>query len=263
MSAPVSSVSAASPGLPLHRQIYMVVRENIVRGRWPAGSAIPTEEALRQEFGVSRVTVRRALADLAAHGLIEKRHGLGTFVSTHLPPNRPDPTLDMLDGLKRSAAETSVVVLGVRHEVPPPLIARQMQLGPSEPALHALRLRSIGDVAVMLTDAWVPERLGKRVTAAALAKHALYELLEAQKVVFGLVVQSITAEAADPFKARLLQVQVGSPIITLVRLIHDTEQRPVQHLAAYMVPERSRILMEIPGRLMNTLAGGQPVHDGL
>jgi GntR family transcriptional regulator len=263
MPGPVSSVLAASPALPLHRQIYMVVRENIVSGQWAAGSAIPTEEALRERFGVSRVTVRRALADLASHALIERRHGLGTFVSERLPLRRPDPTLSMLDGLKKSAAETSVEVLHVRHEVPPPLVARQLQLMPSGEAVHALRLRRIDKVPVMLTDAWVPERLGRRLTAASLAKRPLYELIEAQKVTFGLVVQSISAESADPFKARALDVQVGSPIISLVRLIHDTEQRPVLHIAAYLVPERSRILMEIPGHEMNTLTGGQCVHDGL
>src|SRR5690606_23791488 len=109
------------------------------------------------------------------------------------------------------------------------------------------RLRSIDGTPVMLTDAWVPARLGKQVTAATLRKQALYEILLAQGVKFGRVIQEITAEVSDPVRARLMQTEVGMPLLKIVRVIHDPQARPVQYITVTMTPERSRILMDIPG----------------
>ena len=69
-----------APGTALHRQLFLVLRDEITRSVFAATGALPKEEALCERFGVSRITVRRALADLAALGLVERRHGRGTFV---------------------------------------------------------------------------------------------------------------------------------------------------------------------------------------
>lgn len=248
------------PGTSLHRQLFVVLRDEITRGVYASG-ALPKEEALGERFGVSRITVRRALADLASLGLVERRHGLGTFVRGDLPKARARPSLGLIDGLRKAALETDVEVIEVALSVPPPDVAALLQLAPDEKAVHALRLRSIDGVPVMLTDAWVPAQLGKRVSASALRKHALYEILMAQGVKFGRVVQEITAEVADPARARLLQVETGAPLLKMVRLLHDLEAQPVQHLTVSLTAERSRILMDIAGETINTLTAGQVVHD--
>ncbi|MGJ7608032.1 GntR family transcriptional regulator [Variovorax sp. LT1R20] len=249
-----------APGTSLHRQLFTVLRDEITRGVYASG-ALPKEEALCERFGVSRITVRRALADLAALGLVERRHGLGTFVRADLPKARARPSLGLVDGLRKTALETDVEVLEVAQAVAPADVAAALHLEPGEKAVHALRLRSIDGTPVMLTDAWVPAHLGKRVSAAALRKHALYEILLAQGVKFGRVVQEITAEVAEPGRARLLNVETGAPLLKFVRLLHDLDAQPVQHLTVSLAAERSRILMDIPGETINTLTAGQVVHD--
>jgi GntR family transcriptional regulator len=249
------------PGISLHRQLYLVLRDRILRGVWPQGGALPKEEALCEQFGVSRITVRRALADLAAQGLIDRRHGRGSFVREHLRTPRADATLNLLEGLQQSAKETQVRVLAVQHATAPLDIARLLQIADGETAVHALRLRSIHETPVQLTDAWVPAAFGHKVTATALKKQALYEILLAQGVSFGRTIQDISCEAADPQRARLLKTEAGAPLLKLTRLVHDLNEMPVQHITAYMSPERSRILMDIPGASINTLSAGQIVHD--
>ena len=71
----------AGAGVPLHRQLFLVLHDEIARGALAPGDALPTEQSLCDQFGVSRITVRRALADLADAGLIERRHGVGSFVT--------------------------------------------------------------------------------------------------------------------------------------------------------------------------------------
>src|SRR5688572_8802775 len=100
-------------GTSLHRQLYLLLRDRIMQGVYRPGESIPNEDALCSLFGVSRITVRRAVADLAARGLLEKRRGRGTFVSMDLPPSRAQATLGLVDALRRAATETDVEVLSV------------------------------------------------------------------------------------------------------------------------------------------------------
>lgn len=250
-------------GTSLHRQLFLVLRDQIVNGVLAAGAALPKEESLCEQFGVSRITVRRALGDLAAQGLVLRRHGLGTFVQPGGATPRQSATLGFLDELRRVANETQVQVLDLQRLAPPANIAALLQLPPGENAVHALRLRSAGDLPLMLTDAWIPAHLGKRVTRAALKKKAMYELLMTQGIQFGRVVQEISAESANPERARLLRTETGAPLLRMVRLLHDLNSRPVQYLTVYLTPERSRILMDIPGDAINTLTAGHVVHDAI
>src|SRR5271163_112223 len=118
------TVLSSDAGVPLHRQLFLVLHDEIDRGVIAAGDALPTEQTLCDQFGVSRITVRRALADLAERGYIERRQGVGSFVREHSEPT--DALLagrSYLDGLRQTQFETEVdvVELGIRR--PPRPIA--------------------------------------------------------------------------------------------------------------------------------------------
>lgn len=248
-------------GTSLHKQLFIVLRDEISRGARAPGSLLPTEEALCERFGVSRITVRRALADLQAQGFVQRRHGRGTYVRDEVPAALPAVNLNLMQSLQQTARETQVEVLAVRTEAAPAQIAAALHLVAGEPAVHALRLRRSGDTPLMLTDAWVPERIGRKVTEAALRRKPLYQILLDQGVQFGRVIQEISAEAADPYRASLLQTAVSAPLIRLTRLMHDQQNRPVQHLTTHLSPERSRILMDIATDTIDTPAAGHIAHD--
>lgn len=256
-------ILARSAGIALHRQLFVVLRDEISRGVYADAPALPSEEDLCARFSVSRITVRRALTDLAAIGLVERRHGRGTFVTGGPQQVRSAPTLGLMDSLRKVASETDVRVLHAERAVPFQDVASMLQLAAGEPALHVFRLRSAGGLPIMFTEAWVPGSVGKRITPAAMRKRALYEIMQDLGVEFGRVIQEITAQTATPDVAAHLQVELGAPLIKLVRLMHDRSARPVQHLTTLLSPERSRILMDIPGDKINTLDAGRIVHDTL
>ena len=116
-------------------------------------------------------------------------------------------------------------------------------------------------VPLMVTEAWVPEHVGRHVTAAALKKRALFEILMAEGVKFGRVVQEVTAVAADPHYAGLLQTDVATPLLRMTRLLYDTADQPIQHLTIHVSSQRSRILMDVPADAINTLSAGHITHD--
>lgn len=250
-------------GTLLYRQLFLVLREQILRGAFSPRGALPKEEDLCEHFGVSRITVRRALADLATLGLVERRHGLGTFVRAGVSSLRAAPDLNLIGELNKQAQETDVEVIQCERASPPDSVVALLQLDEREEAMHAIRLRSLDGTPVMLTDAWIPARLRMGVTASSLRKMALYEVLLAQGVRFGRVVQEFTAVIADPVRARRMKVEVGAPLLRLIRIMHDEEDRPILYLTVHLSSERSRILMDIPGEAVNTLTAGRIVHDAL
>jgi GntR family transcriptional regulator len=79
---------APASGTALHRQVFLVLRDEIRRGVLVPGRALPKEEALCERFGVSRITVRRALADLAALGVVRAPPGHRQLRSAATSPRR-------------------------------------------------------------------------------------------------------------------------------------------------------------------------------
>ena len=261
MDTAIAPLLSRKPGTALLRQLFMVLRDQIAQGIYPVGGLIPPEDALCAQFDVSRITVRRAVSDLEQLGLVEKRPGRGTFVRAAPRPLRPQASFGLLDSLGRQARETEVTVQKVEMVSPPSVVAQQLQLPDGEVAVHAVRLRSVHGVPVMATDAWVPRAVGQHVSEAELKKRALFEILIAEGVKFGRVIQEMTAVAADPVLANLLQVDVGAPLVRLVRLLHDRRKRPVQYITIHFTGERSRILMDVAADAVNTTGAGQIVHD--
>ena len=192
----------AAAGVPLHRQLFLVLHDEIDRGVIAPGEALPTEQTLCDQFGVSRITVRRALADLAAQGYIERRQGVGSFVRQHDPADVP-ARRSYLQGLRQTQFETEaeVVELGVRSA---PRAAAEA-LGRSGELLHIVRVRRQRRTRepLMVTDAWLPPELAPVLTERALRRAPLYELLSANGVAVDRVRHEITAEIAGPPNGQL------------------------------------------------------------
>lgn len=248
-------------GTSLHHQLFLALREEIIRGDYAPRSPIPREEDLGKRFGVSRITVRRALTDLETLGLVEKQQGRGTFVRADVPAPRPPATLSLIESLRQVANETKAEVLKLERTAPPRAVAEMLQLETGALAVYVMRLRRLDATPVMVTEAWVPDTLGMRLTRALLQKKALYEILMEHKIVFGRVVQEITAIASDALYARLLGAGLGVPLLKLTRLLYGANGQPVQHLTVVASPERSRLLMDVAIEDVNTFSAGHIVHD--
>jgi GntR family transcriptional regulator len=241
--------------------MFLILREQIARGAPPPGASLPTEEALCNEFGVSRITVRRALQDLEAQGLVERRQGRGTYVIEAGSLGRSAAPLSLVEGLRKVAMETQVDVVEVGRRRVPPSVAALLKVPSGADGVYALRVRRSGKTPLMVTEAWLPPRFVDVASPSALRRHALYELLLKAGVKFGRVIQELSAEAAEPRRARLLEIDIGAPLIRVVRLLHDADGTPVQHLTVYLSPERSRLVMDISADDVDSLSAGHVMHD--
>lgn len=237
-----SQLVNAAAGVPLHRQLYLVLHDEIGRGALEAGDALPSEQSLCDQFGVSRITVRRALADLAEAGLIERRHGIGSFVTDHSPPRRHEPDGSYMDELRQVEFETEVDVVeyGVR---PLPAVIKERMDG-HDAGLHVLRLRRERRTGepLMITEAWLPVALATAVTESALATTPLYRLLSEAGVILERLEHELTAEIAGPRTAVLLDTAIGSPLIRVNRVAFAAAA-PHHVLSIVLSPNRSRVVL--------------------
>jgi GntR family transcriptional regulator len=250
-----------SNGSLLHRQLFVLLRQQILNGTYHVGEQLPTQEALCQQFAVSRITVRRALADLQTQGLVRNEQGVGAFV---VGPPRATPApkkMGFVAELNRAYEETTMKVLSLRVERCPLSIAQELGLGESVDALHVVRVRSIGQVPVMLLDAWMPIEFEHVVTARALKHKPLYQLLSGGADQLGKVIQHVSADLADPRTAQALAVDVNSAILKIDRLMHNRLGQAIQHMAIWTVQQRSLMVMEVDADELNSLNTGRLLHE--
>jgi GntR family transcriptional regulator len=238
-----------------------VLKQQIVSGELRDQERLPTQEELCVQYGVSRITVRRALADLQAEGLIRNEQGVGAFVTSSRQPMRKAPSLSFVAGLREVVETTTVQVLSLGLSRCPRYIADALGLGDEDEALHVVRVRYHKNVPVMLNDAWLPKRFEDVVTAHSLSREPLFKLITRDGKDVGRVIQEVNAEIADLATASALRVELNSPVLRIDRLMHNRKQSAVQYLSIRSCPLRTRLLMEVAGNDVNTLNAGHLLHD--
>jgi GntR family transcriptional regulator len=247
-------------GVPLHRQLFLVLHDEIGRGALAAGDALPTEQSLCDQFGVSRITVRRALADLVEAGLIERRHGIGSFVIEHSPLRSPDAGDSYMDELRQVDFETEVDVIEFDERTFPRAIAER--LDSRERGLHVLRLRRERRTGepLMITEVWLPLELAGRLTELELARAPLHRLLSDAGVHLERLEHELTAEIAGPRTAALLDTAIGSPLIRVNRVAFAAGA-PHHFLSMVLSPNRSRVVLSQAVADLESGAGMAIAHD--
>lgn len=235
--------------LPKYHQVYLVLREQLAEGRFSAG--VPGEMHLMKEFGVARVTVRRALEQLVAEGLISRTPGRGTVaLKAPAPPaERAAPQRAQLTGLLENIVNmglrTSVKVLACEVIAAHDTVAARLGLAAGEPVQKAVRVRSSREGPLSHITTYVPQRHAQRFGRRELAKKPILMLLEEAGVEIGRAEQSISARLADATVARSLGVEVGSALLAVQRLVFDVDERPVQWLQGLYRPDRYRYEMQL------------------
>jgi GntR family transcriptional regulator len=235
--------------LPKYHRIYLVLREQLQDGRFAQG--VPGELALMQQFGVARVTVRRALEQLAGEGLISREPGRGTRA---IDPHRidwaaNDPMRTQLTGLLENLVSmglrTSVKVLDVDTVSASDSVAAALRLHPGDPVQKAVRVRSTRAGPLSHITTYVPAEVARRFGRRELSRKPILLLLEESGVKVGRAVQTISARLADAEVAGHLDLAVGSALLAVRRLIYDEQERPVQWLHGLYRPDRYEYEMQL------------------
>jgi GntR family transcriptional regulator len=242
---------AALP-LPKYHRIYLVLREQLEEGRFAHG--VPGELALMQQFSVARVTVRRALEQLAQEGLISREPGRGTRAigwparqgaAAAATDTMRTQLTGLLENLVSMGLRTSVKVLDVDMVAASEAVAGALALAPGAMVQKAVRIRSTREGPLSHITTYVPADVARRFGRRELARKPILLLLEEAGVRVGRAVQTVSARLADAEVAGHLELPVGSALLAVRRLIYDERERPVQWLHGLYRPDRYEYQMQL------------------
>jgi GntR family transcriptional regulator len=217
--------------MPRYYQVYSVLRQRIEDGAYRDGDRLPPEDALATEWNVSRATLRQAMAELDASGLVDRQQGRGTFV-VRAGGRAQGPTLrGSLDDLITATRPAGTVDVTVRRGVAlPPHVAARLQLSePTGTVIARRRLDESGSPYGWLVN-YLADSFTDGLAEAELYRSTLLEVLESRGVRLGGAEQRIRARVADVDVAEALGVPVGEPVLAVERLVLDRDRTPVELL---------------------------------
>jgi GntR family frlABCD operon transcriptional regulator len=199
---------------PLYEQLKIFIRDQILLGELSPGSQLPSEQSLCEKYGVSRITVGRALNDLEREGFVQRIQGKGTIVAYR----QYDNNLESIKGFSKTMQEAGhtahSVILSIETIRGTPTLASIFKLPISQEHTFMLfrRVRYVDDQPAEISTAIVRESLGLRMKEFDLTTASFYGLYE--QITGKLVIRNeatlwpITATAE---MIELLKVRPGSP----------------------------------------------------
>ncbi len=260
----IGSLDPADP-TPLYQQLRDRLREKLLAG-WPRDRPIPSERQLMQMTGLSRMTVRQAIADLVHEGMLRRDHGRGTFVGDSRILRLLTGHSSFKEVVQRQGSIPTTFV--VRHERASANQAQAtlLQVEPGETVFDLVRVRAIDGQPVMVDYTIVPERICPSLERADLSG-SLYEYLTDDCAIPpDHSTDTIEAIAAYGEVAQLLAVPEGFPLLLMRRLALSVDNIPIEITDEYVRTDRCLYQFENPsgvaGLAMVSLSPGpQEEHD--
>ena len=217
--------------LPLYELIAQNFRELIATGQLNSGDSIPSEWDLADLYGVSRLTVRRALEDLSRQGWLDRRHGVGTFVTEPTMTQIPASNLSFSDQMLAIGRTPGSRLVAI-HLVPAKAeIANSLGIASGEAVVEIIRVRTADGEPILLENAYLSAaRFPGLDQAANLAEESLYRYLTRRyhTMVVGID-QTLQPVLLNDEEAQLLNAEAGSPAVLSELVAFDSGGDPVEY----------------------------------
>lgn len=238
-------IEDSSP-IPLYHQVSVVLRHRILEGVFDDDGLLPSEKQLEAEFGVSRISIRKAVDLLVADGLVERKAGRGTLLKNK-PPAVEDVTTSHgpFENLLTMGYSTDVAVIEFGYEPASHKVALALEIEQGTEVQRSIRVRSHKKQPFSYLTTWIPADIGASFDQKQLRSEPLLHLLERAGARPERASQSFSAASADPQVAQALSVGVLSPLLSIIRIVRDATNRPVEYLEALYRPDRYRYVSEL------------------
>lgn len=225
---------------PAFKQIAGQLRAAVTSGRLQPGDKVPSESQLMEHFGVARMTVRQALADLRAEGLLVAEHGRGVFVrerpvvrriaSDRFARRHRDEGQAAFLAEAEGVGVPSVDQLEVGTEHAPPAIREALGLSARARVVARRRRYLMDGRPVELAESYVPQAIagGTKIAEADTGPGGIYARLEELGHQLAEFSEEVAARMPTPEERRRLQLPAGTPVLTVRRIAFDAEGASVE-----------------------------------
>lgn len=239
-------MATASSDLPRYVQIAEWLRDQVERGELGPGDKLPSERELSRRLEVTRPTLRQALLNLEAEGLLKRRRGAGTFVAQPKIDRETGRLRPFTREMQQLGLSPGARVLKIETQPASSSVATRLQLPLAEPVFYCCRIRLIGAEPMMLERFYLPARRFPGFEALDLTHRSIYQTLEAT---YGLVIpraeQSVEAVLASPQEAKWLGLSAGDPLLLERRLAFDNAGQPVEYAKDLYRGDRFRFVSRV------------------
>ena len=231
--------------IPLHHQVYLHLKAKLDDGTYPPGDRLPPERELARQFGLSLITVRRALDELAREQRIKRTQGRGTHVLHERIERNLGGSLRFTDEMHARGLLPQTRLLGGREEPAGEAVATALGIALGDPILYLERLRLASGEPLLLEQVRLPAERFPGLLEADLEHQSLYDLMGTQ---YGAPV-SFVREALEPVllrarEARLLNQPRRSPALLVEGTAFTAAGLPVEFSRTYVRGDRTRYYVE-------------------
>lgn len=213
---------------PLYQQLMHRLKNDIAAGLYPCGARIPSEQLLCETYGVSRVTVRKAILDLVQEGLLVRKQGKGTFVAGERLQRDLTHITSFTEACRQRNQEATTKLISAQMTTPTAEDAQSLELPADAQVLELCRLRLSNGEPVMLEINRFPAAYAYLRDEAA--EDSLYACLQRHGVKPVSAVHDISLGHATPMVSKHLGTEVGDALLLLDETVHDQHGQPL-HLS--------------------------------
>jgi GntR family transcriptional regulator len=228
---------------PLYVRIQEYIAELILTGKLKPEDKLRSEREFSDELGVSRMTVRKAMTELVNEGLLERRHGSGTYVSKPKVTYESHEMVNYVQAMQARNIATFSQLLDMEEIVASRRLAETLQIEIGDPIIRVSLLRLANRVPVILERMFFPCALFPDLQEWDLEKSSMYDLITTvYKARPQRVSQTLEAVAASDVVARQLRVDESFPLLMMTRIIYSREtNKPVVYAQDFLRSDYARI----------------------
>ncbi|KCZ89527.1 GntR family transcriptional regulator [Hyphomonas johnsonii] len=231
---------------PLYQQIYALLRQKIEGGEVSFNARLPAEQALARSLGVSRITIKRAMNELASSGFVTRYRGKGTIVSysATIPTVRGDYTSPM-EHLHRLGFDTEISLKSIQVIEVDEEMARELFVPLGTMVQQVERVRHLENAPFSYIVNHTPMDIAARIDETELAWRPFATLLAEAGSPVVSAEQTILARSAEGPMAKELMLAEGAPVLTIRRVLRDENLRAIQYTIANYRPDRYQYHMRM------------------
>lgn len=216
-------------GTPAYKRIQDAIRKRIEQGELKPGDAVDSERSLARLHEVSLMTARHALVSLEREGLVERRHGAGTFVAA--PKIHFNKLTSFTEQLSARSLESASRIVALKTVTDEDEIAARLSLPGNSRLLKLERVRLGSGEPFAVETCYLSADEFRGLGRPAIERGSLFTLLERDfNVMIAHADEEIDATGADPELAKLLSVPKGYPVLRIRQTIYSTQGRPILYV---------------------------------
>jgi DNA-binding GntR family transcriptional regulator len=229
--------------VPIYLQLKEWMRQQIASGAWPAGFKLTAEADLAQKLDLARGTVRKAIEELIAEGLLTRTHGRGTFV-TPAPVEQPlaERFVTHSEALIAQGIAYATHVIEQRQLPAPPTVAAQLGVAEGSSLFFLKRTRSVDGVPLLLLHNYVVVAHCPGIAEVDFTRYRLFEVLEGTcglRLEWGK--RTFQAQVADANTAALLDIHPGAALMHIAQTTYLKDDGPVEFSDVWLRGNRFRL----------------------